>query len=126
MIIDPVGDLLTRIRNAARARNSETVAPYSKLRLAIAKVLQKEGYLTEVKKVKNQLVLALALKRRRPVITGIKNVSRPGLRIYRKASRLPRPLGGAGVSIISTSRGVMTNTEAKKLGLGGEVLGEVW
>lgn len=126
MIIDPVGDLLTRIRNAALAREPEVTAPYSKLKAAVAKVLQKEGFLADAKKVKNQLVITLALKRRRPVVTGIKNVSRPGLRIYRKAGRLPKPLGGAGVSIISTSRGVMTNIEAKKLGLGGEVLGEIW
>lgn len=126
MITDPVGDLLTRIRNAALARKQEVVAPYSKVREAVAKVLKEEGYLQDVTRQKNQLVMNLALKRRRPVITGIKNVSRPGLRIYRPATRLPRPLGGAGVSIISTSRGVMTNIEAKKLGLGGEVLGEVW
>lgn len=126
MVINPVGDLLTRVRNAALARKPEVVAPYSKAKDAVAQVLKSEGYLSDVKKVQNQLTMTIALKRRRPVITGIRNISRPGLRIYRKANRLPRPLGGAGVSIISTSKGVMTNIAAKKLRLGGEVLGEVW
>ena len=127
MVTNPVGDLLTRVRNAALARKPEVTAPYSKAKNAVAQVLKSEGYLSEVGRGENnQLVLTIALKRRRPVITGIRNISRPGLRIYRKAGNLPRPLGGAGVSIISTSRGVMTNKEAKKLGLGGEVLGEIW
>lgn len=126
MITDPIGDLITRIRNAVMAGNSQVVAPYSRLKQAVADVLVREGYLLDAKKVKYDLVINLALKRRKPVITGIKNISRPGLRIYRGAAKLPRPLQGAGVSIISTSKGVLSNKEAFKAGLGGEVLGEVW
>ncbi|MBI4032940.1 MAG: 30S ribosomal protein S8 [Candidatus Blackburnbacteria bacterium] len=126
MITDPVGDLLARVRNAALCRGREVLMPYSRLKLEVSKVLEREGYLSEVKKIKNELSLTLAFKGRRSVVTGIKNVSRPGLRIYRKSEELPRPLGGAGISIISTPQGVMSNKEARKKGLGGEVLGEVW
>lgn len=123
---DPVGDLLTRIRNAAMARKREILLPYSKIKYAVCQTLAKEGYLSEVKKDKETLRVGLAYKRRLPVITGVRNISRPGLRIYRGAKDLPRPLGGPGISIISTSKGVMSNKEAKKNNLGGEVLGEVW
>lgn len=126
MITDPIGDLFSRIRNIVMAHKTEVVVPYSKMKEAVCEVLKKEGYLSEVKKVKNELVLTIAVKRRQPQITGIKNLSRPGLRIYRAAGKLPRPLGGAGISVVSTSKGVMSNKEAYKLGLGGEVLGEVW
>lgn len=126
MISDPIGDLLTRVRNAVLARKPEIVAPYSRMREAVANVLKKEGYLSEVSRVEGQLVMFLAMERRKPVITGVKNISRPGLRIYRSAARLPKTLGGAGVSVISTSKGIMADREARKLGLGGEVLGEVW
>lgn len=126
MITDPTGDLFTRIRNIAMAGKTEVVVPHSKLKEAISDVLKKEGYLSEVKKVKRELILTLATKRRQPKITGIKNVSRPGMRIYRKKTLLPRPLGGAGISVVSTPLGVMSNREAWKKGVGGEVLGEVW
>lgn len=126
VITDPVGDLLTRIRNAAAVKKREVVVPYSKLREDIAKVLKKEGYAFSVKKEKADLKIEIAYKRRRPLITQVKNISRPGVRIYRKASKIREPLGGAGITIISTSQGVMSGKEAKKKGLGGEVLGEVW
>lgn len=126
MITDPVGDLLTRIRNAAKSRNKEVTAPYSKLKYAVSLVLRKEGYLSDAKKQGNELLLTLAYKRRQPLLTGVKNVSRPGMRIYRKAKELPRPLGGLGISIVSTPKGVMSNKEASKKKLGGEVLGEIW
>lgn len=126
VITDPVGDLLTRIRNAAQARHREVSVPYSKLREAVARVLKKEGYIAGVKKKEQTLVLELAYKRRKPIISGIKNVSKPGLHIYRKANKLPSPLGGAGIAIISTPQGVMSSREARKKGLGGEVFGEVW
>lgn len=136
MITDPVGDLFTRIRNAAMAKRLEVVVPYSRLKENVVKVLLQEGYLTDVKRVsakggmassrKDDLILTLTFRRRKPVISGIKNISRPGLRIYRGSGKLPRPLGGAGISVISTPQGVMSNKEAKKKGLGGEVLGEVW
>lgn len=126
MITDPTGDLFTRIRNAVMAKKPEIPVPYSRLKEAIAQVLLKEGYLSNVTRVKDELVMALTIKRRKSVITGIKNVSRPGLRIYRASDKLPRPLRGAGISIISTPKGVMSNKEARKLGVGGEVLGEIW
>ncbi len=126
MITDPIGDLFTRIRNIVMAHKTEVSVPYSKMKESVAEALKREGYLSEVKRVKNELVLTISVKRRQPLITGIKNVSRPGLRIYRQAGKLPRPLGGAGISVVSTSKGIMSNREAYKQGLGGEVLGEVW
>ena len=121
-----VNDFLTRIRNAMLARQREIIVPHSKLKEAVARVLKKEGYLVGVKKEKRNLLVELAYKRRQPIISGVKNVSRPGMRIYRKVNQLPRPLGGAGISIVSTPKGVMSDKEARKKGLGGEVLGEVW
>lgn len=126
MVTDPVGDLLTRVRNAALRRSREVVMPYSRLKFDIAKVIEKEGYISGVKKIKNELSLTIVYKGRRPLLTGIKNISRPGLRIYRKKDELPRPIGGAGISIISTPQGVMSNKDARKKNLGGEVLGEIW
>lgn len=126
LITDPVGDLLSRVRNAVNARHREIAVPYSRLREDVARVLKREGFAEEVKKRDDELIVSLAYRRRRPLITGVKNVSRPGLRIYRKVKDLPKPLGGAGISIISTSKGIMSNKEAEKKGLGGEVLGEVW
>lgn len=126
LITDPVGDLFARIRNAAMAGRREVYLPYSSLRENIVKVLKKEGYIGKIKKKDDQLMVSLTYKRRQPLITGIKNVSRPGLRIYRGAKKIKEPLGGAGITIVSTPQGVMSSREAKKKGLGGEVLGEVW
>lgn len=126
MITDPIGDLLIRIKNAAQNRNLEVWAPYSKMREGVLSVLKEEGYLTDFKKEGNKLQIVLAYAHRRPIISGVKNVSKPGLRIYRKAKQLPRPLGGIGISVVSTSQGIMSNIKAKKEGLGGEVLGMVW
>lgn len=126
IITDSAGDLLTRIRNAALASKRETTVPYSRLREGILKVLKKEGYLQSVKKKEGELIIQLTYKRRKPLVTAIKNVSSPGLRIYRKAKDIPRPLGGGGIAIISTSQGVMSSREAKKKNLGGEILGEIW
>lgn len=126
MITDPVGDLLTRIRNAARSRKREVTAPYSKLKYAVSQVLLKEGYLDAAKKQGGDLLIAIAYKRRRPVLTGVRNVSRPGLRIYKNVKDIRAPLGGAGVVIISTPKGVLSGREARKQNLGGEILGEVW
>lgn len=126
MITDPVGDLLTRIRNAARSRKREVTAPYSKLKYAVSQVLLKEGYLDAAKKQGGDLLITIAYKRRRPVLTGVRNVSRPGLRIYKNVKDIRAPLGGAGVVIISTPKGVLSGREARKQNLGGEILGEVW
>ena len=126
LITDPIGDLLARIRNIVMSQKTEVLVPYSRLKEDVCKVLVKEGYLSEVKKVQSDLVLTVATSHRKPVLTGIKNISKPGLRIYRKSQELPFPLRGAGIAIISTPEGVMTSREAKKKKLGGEVLGEVW
>lgn len=126
MINDPISDLLARVRNAALAGRRDVSAPYSKLKHSVADVLKKEGYLEDVKKVDGKLALTLTFKRRKPLITGIRGISRPGLRVYRKAGLLPKPLGNEGISIVSTSQGVMSGKDARKKGLGGEVFGEVW
>lgn len=126
MITDPIGDLFTRIRNACLVSKREIVVPYSNTKYAILEVLKKEGYVADSKKVKRELVVSLAFKRRKPVISDIRNISRPGLRVYKSAKNIPNTLRGAGVAVISTSQGIMSGKEARKKGLGGEVLGEVW
>jgi small subunit ribosomal protein S8 len=123
---DPISDMLTRIRNAQTAQKPSVTMPSSKQKVAIAKVLEQEGYLggvsTETVEGKAQLTLTLKYYQDRPVIERIQRVSRPGLRIYKRADQLPVVQGGLGVAIVSTSRGVMTNAQAKAEGHGGEVL----
>ena len=124
---DPIADMLTRIRNGQTARQPSVRVPASKRKLAIAKVLEKEGYLGSVKAEKNadgKDVLTLELKyyQDKPVIERLERVSRPGLRIYKRVDQLPVVQGGLGCAIVSTSRGVMTNTQARAEGHGGEVL----
>jgi small subunit ribosomal protein S8 len=123
---DPIADMLTRIRNAQTARKPSVTLPASKQKLAVAKVLEQEGYLAGVtaEEVDGKHTLTLTLKyyQERPVIERIERVSRPGLRIYRSADDLPVVQGGLGVAIVSTSQGVMTNRQAKAQGHGGEVL----
>jgi len=123
---DPIADLLTRIRNAQTARKPFVTLPASKQKLAVAKVLQQEGYLAAVTAEnvdgKDTLTLELKYYQDRPVIERIERVSRPGLRIFRSVDELPVVQGGLGVAIISTSKGVMTNAQAKAQGHGGEVL----
>jgi small subunit ribosomal protein S8 len=123
---DPIADLLTRIRNGQTAGKSEVTMGASKLKAAIAKVLRDEGYVGDFR-VSNDtgkptLVIGLKYYEGRPVIDRLERVSRPGLRIYRGKDELPKVLGGMGVAIISTSRGVMTDREARAAGHGGEVL----
>jgi small subunit ribosomal protein S8 len=123
---DPIADMLTRIRNAQTARLTSVTIPSSKRKLAIAKVLADEGYLGSVKQEnvegKDQLVLELKYYQDKPVIERIQRVSRPGLRIYKRVDQLPVVQGGLGCAIVSTSRGVMTNRQARAEGHGGEVL----
>jgi small subunit ribosomal protein S8 len=123
---DPVADMLTRIRNGQTARQVAVTMPASKQKLAIAKVLEEEGYVADVTTAevdgKKQLTIGLKYFQERPVIERIERVSRPGLRIYKGASDLPVVQGGLGIAIVSTSRGVMTNRRAKAEGHGGEVL----
>jgi small subunit ribosomal protein S8 len=123
---DPIADMLTRIRNAQTARKPSVTLPASKQKLAVAKVLEQEGYLAGVtaEKVDGKDALTLTLKyyQDRPVIERLQRVSRPGLRIFKSVDELPVVQGGLGVAIVSTSQGVMTNRQAKAQGHGGEVL----
>ena len=126
MMTDPIADMLTRIRNAQTARKPSVTLPASKQKLAVAKVLEQEGYLASVTAGeadgKNTLTLELKYYQDRPVIERIERVSRPGLRIFKRVDELPVVQGGLGVAIVSTSQGVMTNVQAKAKGHGGEVL----
>ncbi|MBK1674432.1 30S ribosomal protein S8 [Ectothiorhodospira shaposhnikovii] len=123
---DPVADLLTRIRNGQRAAKTEISLPSSKLKVAIANVLKDEGYVADVvvSEQDKKPVMTVKLKyfQGRPVIETIRRVSRPGLRIYRNKDELPKVIGGLGVAIVSTSKGVMTDRQARAQGQGGEVL----
>lgn len=123
---DPIADMLTRIRNGQTAKKREVSMPSSKAKIAIAKVLQEEGFITgfDTAEVDGKPVLTVFLKyfKSQPVISVLKRVSRPAMRIYKKCSELPKVLGGYGVAIVSTSRGVMSDRAARKLGEGGEVI----
>ena len=123
---DPIADMLTRIRNAQQAQKSSVAMPSSKLKVAIAQVLKDEGYVEEfaVREVDNKPVLDIQLKyyAGRPVIERIERVSRPGLRIYKGSSDIPKVMNGLGVAIVSTSKGVMTDRKARAAGIGGELL----
>jgi len=127
---DPIADFLTRLRNAATAKKAETNAPYSKVKVEIARILKQEGYISNYEvntegafpeiRITNKFV------NRTPAITGLKRVSKPGLRRYVGSQEIPRVLGGLGISILSTPRGVITGREAKKQNVGGELLAYVW
>ncbi len=130
-ITDPVSDMLTRIRNANSANKAEVSMPSTKVLVEIARVMAEEGYIAgyEVEDTTPQKTLHITLKygeRHSKVIRGIKRISKPGLRIYTTADKLPRVLGGLGIAIISTSKGMMCDRDARKLGVGGEVIGYVW
>lgn len=126
---DPIADLLTRLRNASRAGKSELSMPYSRIKADMAAILKKEGYITdfEVKSEgKPQLRIVNKYADKTPAITGLKRVSRPGLRRYVGAEEIPRVLGGMGISILSTPRGVLSGREARRQKVGGELLAFVW
>ena len=127
---DPIADMLTRIRNANQAKHEVVEMPASRLKLEILEVLKNEGYITEYEKIEDgkQGVIKVTLKyvNKERVIKGIKRISKPGLRVYAKSTELPQVLNGLGVAIISTSNGVMTDREARKNKLGGEVIAFVW
>ncbi len=128
---DPIADMLTRIRNANQMRYAEVEVPASKIKMEIARILKSEGFISDysVKKndVQNMIVLNLKYgKNKERVITGLKRISKPGLRVYAKATEVPRVLNGLGIAIVSTSKGVMTDKEARKESLGGEVLAYIW
>jgi small subunit ribosomal protein S8 len=130
-VSDPVADLLTRIRNANLAQKDELVVPGSKLNEAVLAILKAEGYVADFSREGEapREVVRVGLKygrQRERTITGIRRISKPGRRVYAKRDRLPRVLGGLGIAILSTSQGVMTDREAAKKGIGGEVLAHVW
>jgi small subunit ribosomal protein S8 len=128
---DPVADFLTRLRNANSAFHEEINLPYSKLKANIAEILKAEGYVQAVKVVDAEVgkTLQVELKygpNRERSISGIKRVSKPGLRVYAKSTEIPRVLGGLGIAILSTSSGLLTDRQAAKKGVGGEVIAYVW
>ena len=128
---DPVADMLTRIRNANMNHTEIIEMPSSKLKVAIAEVLKKEGYIRDflVEPTEPQPTLKIALKYtadRKRVLTGIHRISKPGLRVYSSAADLPRVLGGLGIAIVSTSQGLLTDRDARRNNIGGEVLAYVW
>jgi small subunit ribosomal protein S8 len=128
---DPVADFLTRLRNANSAYHETVSLPYSKLKAAIAEILKSEGYIATIKVEDAEVgkTLTIDLKygpNRERSIAGIKRVSKPGLRVYAKSTELPRVLGGLGIAILSTSSGLLTDRQAAKKGVGGEVLAYVW
>jgi small subunit ribosomal protein S8 len=130
MLTDPIADMFTRIRNGQTARKASVDVPYSRYKESIARVLQTEGYLDEVSVQKEgHSVLRLGLRydaRRRPVIIGLERVSRPSLRVYVGAGDIPAIRRGLGVNVLSTSRGVLADREARKQGIGGEIICKVW
>lgn len=129
MMTDPIADMLTRVRNAQAATKHDVTMPSSKLKVAIAKVLQDEGYITGFatdNAAKPSLTVTLKYHEGRPVIDELKRVSRPGLRIYKNKNELPKILNGLGIAIISTSAGVMTDKAARDAGRGGEILCTVY
>ena len=129
---DPIADMLTRIRNANTAKHDEVDIPASKMKIAIADILVKEGYVQKYDLVDDgnfktiHMTLKYGADKNEKIISGIKKISKPGLRIYAGKDELPRVLGGLGTAILSTNQGVITDKEARKLGVGGEVLAFVW
>lgn len=127
---DPIADMLTRIRNATVARNAETQMPYSKMKIAIAKILKEEGYIQDFsvdsEKFRNLRIDLKYAPNRVSVISGLRRLSRPGLRRYSRHTDIPRVRSGLGTVIVSTPMGIMTGSEARKRHLGGELLAEVW
>ena len=129
---DPIADMLTRIRNANTAKHDTVDVPSSKMKLAIADILVRQGYIKKYDLVEDgaMTTIRIALKygkdKNEKIITGLKRISKPGLRVYAGAEDMPKVLGGLGIAIVSTNQGVMTDKEARKAGIGGEVLAFVW
>ncbi len=129
---DPIADMLTRIRNANTAKHDTVDVPSSKMKLAIAQILLDEGYIKKFEIIENgnfktiHITLKYGVDKNDKIITGIKRISKPGLRVYANKEELPRVLGGLGIAIISTNQGVVTDKKARELQVGGEVLAYVW
>jgi small subunit ribosomal protein S8 len=131
VMTDPIADLLTRIRNANVVHHDKVEIPASKVKRAVVQILKEEGFVKDFEQLSDgkQGILRVSLKygpERDRVITGIKRISKPGLRVYAKKDQLPKVLGGLGIAIISTSQGIMSDKQARKTGLGGEVIAFVW
>ena len=126
---DPIADMLTRIRNAIMVRREEVIVPRSKMKAEIAKILVQEGYVEKIEEIDDGKTLKLVFKisdGKQKVIQGLRRISKPGLRVYSESKDLPKVLSGLGIAIISTSKGIMTDKEAREKKLGGEVLAYVW
>ena len=127
---DPIADMLTRIRNAATARHTRVLVPASKMKLGLARVLKEEGYIKDIEILKDNpqgtLRLTLRYVDKKPVLTQLKRVSKPGLRVYTKRADIPRVRGGLGIAVLSTPKGLMTGSSAYKQGLGGDVICYIW
>lgn len=127
---DPISDFLTRIRNAASAGQQEVFVPFSKMKAELSRILQEEGYIwsyeVDTKETHPRLKLRLKYQGKSPVIRSLTRISKPGLRKYVGSTEIPRVLGGLGISILSTSRGIMTGARAKKAKVGGELLAQIW
>ncbi len=130
MVTDPIGDMLIQIKNASLARKATVLMPFSKTTFAVAKILAHEGYIKSVERMgtapKYQMHMVLNYENDEPVITDVKRVSKPGLRRYVNRHMIPHVLGGMGIAILSTPKGIMTGDEAKKAGIGGELLCTIW
>ena len=130
-ISDPIADMLTRVRNASRARHTEVIVPASRTKREIARILKEEGFIADVQEERAgpSQMLRIELKYvdgKVPVVSGLKRISKPGLRVYAQKTDIPRVLGGLGVVIVSTSKGIMTGSQAKQAQLGGEILAYIW
>ncbi|KKR92002.1 MAG: SSU ribosomal protein S8P [Candidatus Woesebacteria bacterium GW2011_GWA1_41_13b] len=126
MVNDPVSDLIIRIKNGYRANLLEVRSPWSTMRERVAKVLLENKFIEKITHEDDELVIALKYNGKVPVLTDIRRVSKPGVRIYTKVKKLPRVLGGLGINILSTPKGVMSDKQAKKLNVGGEIIAQVW
>jgi small subunit ribosomal protein S8 len=130
-VSDPIADMLTRIRNGSRARHTEVLVPASRTKREIARILKDEGFIEDVEEAQEgpTAMLRIRLKYvgvKAPVVSGLRRISKPGLRVYAGKTDIPRVLGGLGIVIVSTSQGIMTGAQARKAQLGGEVLAYVW
>jgi small subunit ribosomal protein S8 len=130
-ISDPIADMLTRVRNASRARHAEVIVPASRTKREIARILKEEGFIADVREERAgpSQMLRIELKYvdgKVPVVSGLKRISKPGLRVYAQKTDIPRVLGGLGIVIVSTSKGIMTGSQAKQAQLGGEILAYIW
>ena len=130
--MDPISNLLTQIRNAQKVSKDKIILPFSKIKFEISKILKREDFIDDVKKIKTkkktmlQLILKYDVQTKNPKITGLKRISKLGRRVYLASSKIKPVRGGTGIAIISTSKGIMTNRDARKQNLGGEIICEIW